>query len=81
MTRALTTRLAKLEARRRMHDEDVSRLSTAELEALQKATMLEIIAQHGGTIKRAVETLGQHPDPECVAFGAERHQMPAQELR
>ena len=53
MTRALTTRLAKLEARRRMQDEDFSRLSTAALEALQETTMLEIIAHFGGTIETA----------------------------
>ena len=68
MTRALTTRLAKLEARRRMQDEDFSRLSTAELEALQETTMLELIAHFGGRIEKAIEALGQHPHPECVAF-------------
>jgi hypothetical protein len=51
-----------------MQDEDFSRLSTAELEALQETTMLEIIAHFGGTIENAIEALSQHPHPECIAF-------------
>ena len=48
MTRALDNRLAKLEAKRRMHDDDLTRLSDEELNARIERLTLQIVAEYGG---------------------------------
>ncbi len=67
MTRGLDTLLAKLEARRRMHDDDLTRLSDAELEARIAAGEAALIAHYGGTIEAAIAALEQENDPAAVA--------------
>ena len=62
MTRAIDNRLAKLEAKRRMHDDDLTRLSNEELNARIESLTLQIIAEHGG-IESAIQAM--RPDPIC----------------
>lgn len=59
MTRALSTHVEKLEG---MHDDDLTRLSSEELNAHIEALALQIIAEHGG-IENAIEAM--RPDPQC----------------
>jgi len=61
MTRALDNRLAKLEAKRRMHDDDLARLSDEELNARIERLTLQIVAEYGG-IESAIEAM--RPDPQ-----------------
>ena len=62
MTRALEGRLARLETKRRMHDDDLTRLSNEELNARIETLTLQIVAEHGG-IESAIQAMG--PDPIC----------------
>jgi hypothetical protein len=63
VTEALDTRLTKLEAKRRVHDGDLSRLSDEELQARIDTLRERVIAEEGGTIEAATEAL--RSDPAC----------------
>jgi hypothetical protein len=63
MTRALEGRLARLETKRRLHDDDLTRLSDAELDARIARLGGELAAHHGG-MANAIEALRNDPDPQ-----------------
>jgi hypothetical protein len=74
MTRALEGRVARLETKRLVHDDDLTRLSDAELDARIVRLAGELAAHHGG-MANAVEALRDDPDPRwrpMADFLAER---------
>ena len=67
MSLSLDTRLAKLEARRQMQDDDFTTLSTEQLRERIEAAEAELIAHYGGTIEGAIAALEQENDPAAAA--------------
>jgi phosphodiesterase/alkaline phosphatase D-like protein len=60
-TRALLTRVAKLEAKHRLWENDIRRLSDEELEALIRSGTETYIAQHG-SVQAAIEAARNDPE-------------------
>jgi len=72
MTRALETRLVKLETRAGINDADLSRLPEAELNARIEAMLARLIAQHGGTLEATIEALRSDPVSRIIVAELER---------
>jgi hypothetical protein len=83
MTRGFESRLAKLETKRRIHDDDLTRLTDVELQQ-RLDRIAEEIATHFGGIDNAIAALRADATPEgkrCAdgleEWKAEREQVQA----